>query len=395
MLDEWTQEQIDRMTVGGNAKALVFFRSHGVPDDARGEAKYKTKAAEQYKQHITQEVQNVKDQTDDITVSSSMPTTPVQPQSTVVTFQSESKIPTYTSSNLSNDGEKDIQSSRASLFARFDEDFEEITPKSAPKNDEEHNIMIDEDDLGWDNQDENFGVDNEEKTQKEHSTDDIDDSKMPKTSQMKQKSSRFMYSDAIVMDEEKESRNTSKDKRDFPEKSKQMEQTKDEPARRHNLFGDDDFETNKPKSNLERYFIEEEEEVYGHKSGSFRFEDEELLDNDLGSRGNQEDIQSRFSNAKSISSSQLYRDSDSQPREKFSRFDNARSISSSDFNGDSRDRYSHSRDHDSSDDDEFDASDLVTKIAETAKADLKSIGESIVESGRRLAEWFNDFTGDY
>lgn len=37
------------MIVGGNSKALSFFRARGVTDDVTGRARYSSKAAQQYK----------------------------------------------------------------------------------------------------------------------------------------------------------------------------------------------------------------------------------------------------------------------------------------------------------------------------------------------------------
>lgn len=65
--------------------------------------------------------------------------------------------------------------------------------------------------------------------------------------------------------------------------------------------------------------------------------------------------------------------------------------------------WSHQRSQDDEPEDEYydhyisnelETSDILTKIAETAKADLKSIGDSIVEGGKKLAEWFSEFTSN-
>jgi len=48
-LDEWTEQHLARMILGGNSKARVFFRSRGVPEDAQGREKYGSKAAAAYK----------------------------------------------------------------------------------------------------------------------------------------------------------------------------------------------------------------------------------------------------------------------------------------------------------------------------------------------------------
>lgn len=52
-LDEWSQDQLDIMKLGGNANAKEFFKKHGVTDmQMQSEKKYKTKAAVAYKQHL-------------------------------------------------------------------------------------------------------------------------------------------------------------------------------------------------------------------------------------------------------------------------------------------------------------------------------------------------------
>jgi ADP-ribosylation factor GTPase-activating protein 2/3 len=52
-LDEWGNEQLERMVQGGNGKAKAFFRQHGVADTAKPETKYKSRAAEMYKANLT------------------------------------------------------------------------------------------------------------------------------------------------------------------------------------------------------------------------------------------------------------------------------------------------------------------------------------------------------
>eukprot|EP01036_Dinobryon_divergens_P045446 gene45446-60715_t len=57
-LDEWSQEQLDIMRVGGNGNAKDFFKKHGVTEaQMTCEKKYKTKAAQEYKRHLTKLIQ--------------------------------------------------------------------------------------------------------------------------------------------------------------------------------------------------------------------------------------------------------------------------------------------------------------------------------------------------
>jgi ADP-ribosylation factor GTPase-activating protein 2/3 len=53
-LDEWTQRQVDCMTLGGNGNAREFFRKHGFTElyGAKAEKKYRSKAAVAYKAEL-------------------------------------------------------------------------------------------------------------------------------------------------------------------------------------------------------------------------------------------------------------------------------------------------------------------------------------------------------
>lgn len=52
-LDEWSKEQLTVMKVSGNGTAKAFFKHHGVSEkDMHSEKKYKTKAATEYRRHI-------------------------------------------------------------------------------------------------------------------------------------------------------------------------------------------------------------------------------------------------------------------------------------------------------------------------------------------------------
>ncbi|XP_058747686.1 probable ADP-ribosylation factor GTPase-activating protein AGD8 isoform X1 [Vicia villosa] len=55
-LDSWTPEQLKMMSFGGNGRASVFFRQHGWNGDGKVEAKYTSRAAELYKQLLSKEV---------------------------------------------------------------------------------------------------------------------------------------------------------------------------------------------------------------------------------------------------------------------------------------------------------------------------------------------------
>ncbi|PNY04915.1 putative ADP-ribosylation factor GTPase-activating protein [Trifolium pratense] len=55
-LDSWTPEQLKMMSFGGNSRAQVFFRQHGWNGDGKVEAKYTSRAADLYKQLLSKEV---------------------------------------------------------------------------------------------------------------------------------------------------------------------------------------------------------------------------------------------------------------------------------------------------------------------------------------------------
>eukprot|EP01121_Diplochlamys_sp_Union-15-3_P002265 TRINITY_DN1197_c0_g1_i3.p1 TRINITY_DN1197_c0_g1~~TRINITY_DN1197_c0_g1_i3.p1 ORF type:complete len:352 (+),score=75.41 TRINITY_DN1197_c0_g1_i3:38-1093(+) len=53
LLDQWTQQQLNLMIKGGNAKARSFFREHGMSDREKPETKYKSRAAELYRYELS------------------------------------------------------------------------------------------------------------------------------------------------------------------------------------------------------------------------------------------------------------------------------------------------------------------------------------------------------
>ncbi|XP_027361024.1 probable ADP-ribosylation factor GTPase-activating protein AGD8 [Abrus precatorius] len=55
-LDSWSLEQLRMMSFGGNSRAQVFFKQHGWTDGGKIEAKYTSRAAELYKQLLSKEV---------------------------------------------------------------------------------------------------------------------------------------------------------------------------------------------------------------------------------------------------------------------------------------------------------------------------------------------------
>ncbi|KDD72330.1 hypothetical protein H632_c3505p0, partial [Helicosporidium sp. ATCC 50920] len=56
-LDSWTEEQLQVMAAGGNARARSFFKQHGWDTDDRDKTSsmYESQAARQYRQLLAQE----------------------------------------------------------------------------------------------------------------------------------------------------------------------------------------------------------------------------------------------------------------------------------------------------------------------------------------------------
>ncbi|TKY58531.1 ADP-ribosylation factor GTPase-activating protein AGD8 [Spatholobus suberectus] len=55
-LDSWSPEQLKMMSFGGNNRAQVFFKQHGWTDGGKIEAKYTSRAADLYRQILSKEV---------------------------------------------------------------------------------------------------------------------------------------------------------------------------------------------------------------------------------------------------------------------------------------------------------------------------------------------------
>ncbi|KAK2354754.1 ADP-ribosylation factor GTPase-activating protein AGD7 [Trifolium repens] len=55
-LDSWSPEQLKIMSFGGNSRAQIFFKQHGWTDGGKIEAKYTSRAAELYRQMLSKEV---------------------------------------------------------------------------------------------------------------------------------------------------------------------------------------------------------------------------------------------------------------------------------------------------------------------------------------------------
>lgn len=56
-MDSWKQHELDTMRKGGNSKLAKYLRQNGVADDVPIEKKYKSVAAQRYKEKLQREVQ--------------------------------------------------------------------------------------------------------------------------------------------------------------------------------------------------------------------------------------------------------------------------------------------------------------------------------------------------
>ncbi|XP_061369120.1 probable ADP-ribosylation factor GTPase-activating protein AGD8 isoform X2 [Gastrolobium bilobum] len=74
-LDSWSPEQLRMMSFGGNNRAQVFFKQHGWSDGGKTEAKYTSRAAELYRQILSKEVAK------SMAEEASLPSSPFTPQS--------------------------------------------------------------------------------------------------------------------------------------------------------------------------------------------------------------------------------------------------------------------------------------------------------------------------
>jgi len=57
ILDTWYFEQLAKMEAGGNEKAHSFFIRHGISDNVKSDAKYKSRAGELYREEIRKQAQ--------------------------------------------------------------------------------------------------------------------------------------------------------------------------------------------------------------------------------------------------------------------------------------------------------------------------------------------------
>ncbi|XP_002978939.2 probable ADP-ribosylation factor GTPase-activating protein AGD8 [Selaginella moellendorffii] len=55
ILDSWSQEHLKLMDFGGNARAQTFFKQHGWTESGKNESKYKSRAADLYRQLLAKE----------------------------------------------------------------------------------------------------------------------------------------------------------------------------------------------------------------------------------------------------------------------------------------------------------------------------------------------------
>lgn len=328
------------MKIGGNARAKNYFQSHGIGENLSVTEKYTSKAAESYKQLLTQELQgNVKPYGGDTS--------------------------TLSSENLQKESFRDPLGTIGDLNEALS-NKKNLNPKGTNESTLTHHRFLD------DFEDEDWGEDEKEVKQ------DIADFEKPKSSEIwiderkekkTSKAHRFTYSDEFYdskPEEEEDSDNSFKEEIDEEDEDNFALRRKNKSnMRSHSLIDDDIKQSSSPYEDLQRFFDEDDNwrlrKSYTQKKVSrYGFGGEDLISEESG------DYLSRFEMKTSIPPSEFYSDEEEEQHEYF----------------ESRSKK------------EFDTSDLMSKIAETAKSDLKAIGESIVEGGKKIAGWISEFTSE-
>lgn len=330
ILDEWTQEQIDKMIVGGNAKAKAFFKSHGISDNLKGEAKYNNKTAELYRQKITEMALEYRESGNkNSTTTHSSTSQTVQSSSdnkgSISLKELENSLPLEVSINPDK---KAVQRKR--FFDDFDDSEEDIQEPSK--------IM-----------EENKSMEVNNNLSKIEDQDE--DMEEPMDERRTTKTSKFMYSDSFDIDE--------------PVKEK-----------------------NKQNKVIKNDLNEQDYEYTGHSLFDDRPQRKKVISSNTDKFVNKDPKLQSFKEAKSISSRQyfgedyLHNRSDEESRNRLAKFSNAKSISYYDYHGYPKQEES----------DDFD--EIVSRIARTAKEDIKDLGRTLKKTGERLAEWLNELTED-
>lgn len=312
------------MIVGGNAKAATFFKSHGISDNLKGEAKYNNKTAELYKQKIIEmaaqyrESKNKKSES----TNSQMPQN-VQSSSDNKGFISLKDLENSLPIEVSGNHEK-----KNAVRRRFFEDFDEEEVEEISNIEEKETVTEINNSVVID----------------EVVEEPIEEKRVVKTS-------KFMYSDSFDIDDHVQEKNTQKN-----------------------------INYKNEENNEQEY------EYTGHSLFDDRPQRKKVLSNNTNKYNKDPKLQS-FKDAKSISSRQYfgeeyYNRSDEESRSRLAKFSNAKSISYYDYHGIPRQ------------DESGDIDEIVSRIARTAKEDIKDLGRTLKKTGERIAEWLNELTDD-
>lgn len=274
------------MLVGGNSKAKAFFKAYGIPDTSQGEAKYKTKVAEDYKSKITKMAEEYRKNNGD---SSNDASEKKEPTNSYVSSPKKEISKQTPNETIQVYQKVETQRKTGTVTKRFFDGF----------SDDE-----------WEKDD--FDTPEPEQTIKEEpltSNNEKSDSKEEEEEEVRApiRSSRFMYSDSIADnfgEPEKEKKSNSL----YSELNSKEIVSEEEQISRHGLFDD-----SRPK--------------YQKKVVRPVEEDTPQLNPKL----------KNFENAKSISSKQVFEDqgfsNPSRGDPRLSKFSGSNSISSADYHG--------------------------------------------------------------
>lgn len=379
-MDLWTREALDRITLGGNGKARAFFRAHGIDDSKRGEAKYKTRAAELYRQHLESLVSKEGPQKKP-TQSLSRP---AQAQSSPTALSYNRKVTQQTTQVKKGLG---VQKVSSDFFADFDVDSDEEEVADEPT--KQLNEKIEEDQLRTAFANTRLSYDDERSQAQQRP---IQQHQVQQPQQVRPQAQRHNF-----FDDQKQTKSTTttQDLERFFEEEREKS-------------WDDDYDSFIPSSSRgygrdngysDSRYERNHRSGRGYEGNNGGYNDSNNFNRNIPRKpvSTTESAQTRFANATSISSKQFFDEDDVNTsgyqldkERRLAKFSGARSISSADY---------YERDESGRDSDDYDAGDLVQKIAETAKSDLYSLKESITEGGKKFAslakEWLSDVSDRY
>eukprot|EP01120_Amphizonella_sp_Union-15-10_P005905 TRINITY_DN1817_c0_g4_i2.p1 TRINITY_DN1817_c0_g4~~TRINITY_DN1817_c0_g4_i2.p1 ORF type:complete len:406 (-),score=95.25 TRINITY_DN1817_c0_g4_i2:150-1367(-) len=331
VLDQWNRSQLNLMIRGGNAKAKSFFREHGISERAKPETKYKSRAAELYRYELS----GAKDKQD---VETNLYAKPIG-----------------SSKSLPKEPSPEVSKPQIVLPKAETSPVLYIRPGAQPPKKPTMGARKVSSDFFAD-----FDADSEEEEEQQNET---------KAEPIKDHQQLHTQLSQMTVNNKSETQNQQQSsQQQLPPGARKVSNSS---AHRHSLFDD---ESNKVKKKEDSF------NARPYQAPTTRVEESDFA-------------RKTFGNATSISSKQYFGDTDdSDPQaqvehqQKLSRFQGANAISSADYYG---------RDENNSDpsgqDLDFDAGDIARRIAETAKTDFYNLKDTVLESGRKLKDWFSDF----